>query len=259
MWLDVTATHHFHCSQHNLSQTCTYKLSAVLLCLDFLGFFYSSNTLWHLSFWGFSWASSLKLLKLTIFSKTSGGRLSNHAAPPRHPKPREWHYVESLLVELYWCSLAFAAEPKKKERESQSVVCSRTRACFAIPVAVGHNQAVRLAAGLLALPALHPLLACPAPPLTGRLLFIIIIPCHPAGRRKKKERVRRQRHALSIFNFQPLVSFLLYPQFSLAVRNFKVSGSLNWTVIFAVTKSGGFTPSPPHPPLLFYQVELSAV
>lgn len=95
------------------TKTCTYKLSAVLLCLETLGFreviFYSSNTLWHLSFWGFSWASSLKLLKLSIFSKTSGSRLSNHAAPPpRHPKPREW---------LYWCSLTFAADPPPKKRE----------------------------------------------------------------------------------------------------------------------------------------------
>lgn len=100
------------------------------------------------------------------------------------------------------------------------------------PVAVGHDQTVLLSAGLLTLPAHQPLLACPAPPLAGRLLLVVIIPCQPEGdERTEEERVRR-----TTFNPSPPP----FPQFSFTVRNFKVNDSLNWTVIITVTKLGGF-------------------
>lgn len=47
------------------------------------------------------------------------------------------------------------------------------------PVAVSGERTVRLSAGLLHLFVHEPLLAHPAPPLTGRLLLVILIPRQP--------------------------------------------------------------------------------
>ena len=113
-------------------------------------------------------------------------------------------------------------------------ICHRQTLCCVIlhvsPVAVGQDQTVWLSAGLLALPAHQPLLACPAPPLAGRLLLIIIIPRQPEGDKGRKERVRKQRDIFFVFFF----SFFFFliptcnpsspsppPQFSFTVRYFK--------------------------------------
>lgn len=74
---------------------------------------------------------------------------------------------------------------KKKtgaERRAADYVFITKGVCVAesvSPVAVGHDQTVWLSAGLLALPGLQSLLACPAPPLAGRFFLIIINPSHP--------------------------------------------------------------------------------
>lgn len=71
-----------------------------------------------------------------------------------------------------------------------------------LPVAVGHNQTLWLPTGILTLPAPHPLLARPAPPLAGRLLFIIIVPCQPEGvKRRKRESDDTETFFFFTFNF----------------------------------------------------------
>lgn len=142
------------------------------------------------------------------------------------------------------CPLAFWAGLKV---QSCWLSLSLTKTCVAphlSPVAVGHDQAVWLSAGLLTLPAHQPLLACPAPPLAGRFLLIVIVPRQPEGdKNKKKERVRKKRIFLFFFKTSnPSFSSAL-PQFSFTVRDFKGNDSLNWTVIIAVTEPGGFVDS----------------
>lgn len=116
----------------------------------------------------------------------------------------------------------------------------REAASCASPVAVGQDQAVRLSAGLLALLAHQPLLACPAPPLAGRLLLIVIIPRQPGGDKRrggKKKTGQGDRETLfKTFDHSPSP----LPRLSSSVRNFKVNHSLNWTVIITVTKPAGF-------------------
>lgn len=129
-------------------------------------------------------------------------------------------------------------------------ICHReTSCCFGLhvsPVAVGQDQTVWLSAGLLALPAHQPLLACPAPPLAGRLLLIIIIPCHPEGDKGRKERVRKQRDIFFVFFFfflfQLSTLHLLLPFLNLASWSDTSKGndSLNCTVIITVTEPRGF-------------------
>lgn len=139
----------------------------------------------------------------------------------------------------------------------------------ASPVAVGHDGAVRLAAGLLALPAPQPLLTRPAPPLPGGLLLVVIVPEHAEGSEKKKSQMRGRKDIFFSFLFPPSLKPTFNPssspQLNLQVRNFKVNDSLNWTVITTVTRADGFasgfffSPHTPAPLLFSYHADLSAV